>query len=45
MKQPNLDTLACVNTACQLFRRSGSNNLVFWKMYGYDHICLLRCYA
>jgi len=43
MKRPDLDTLACVNSACQLFRRTGVNNLVIRKVYGHDQIRLLRC--
>ena len=43
MKRPDLDTLACVNAACQLFRPTGAHNLVIWKVYGHDHLRLLRC--
>ena len=43
MKRPDLDTLACVNAECQLFRRSGASNLVIRKVYGHDRIRLLRC--
>ena len=43
MKRPDLDTLACVNPACQLFRRPGAANLTVRKVYGYDCIRLLRC--
>ena len=43
MKRPDLDTLACVNAACQLFRRAGASNLVIRKVYGHDHLRLLRC--
>jgi transposase-like protein len=43
MKRPDLDTLACVNAECQLFRRAGANNLSIRKVYGHDRIRLLRC--
>jgi len=43
MHRPDLDTLACVNAECQLFRRPGANNLVVRKVYGHDRIRLLRC--
>jgi transposase-like protein len=43
MKRPDLDTLACVNAECQLFRRAGASNLVIRKVYGRDRIRLLRC--
>ena len=43
MPRPDLDTLACVNAECQLFRHAGANNLVIRKVYGPDHIRLLRC--
>ena len=43
MKRPDLDTLACVNAECQLFRRVGASNLVIRKVYGHDRIRLLRC--
>jgi transposase-like protein len=43
MKRPDLDTFACVNPACQRFRHSGVGNLVIRKVYGPDHIRLLRC--
>src|SRR5262249_57521947 len=43
MHRPDLDTLACVNAECQLFRRPGANNLVVRKVYGQDRIRLLRC--
>jgi len=45
MKRPDLDTLACVNPACQLFRRTGEANLTVRKVYGHDSIRLLRCHA
>ena len=43
MKRPDLDTLACINAECQLFRRAGASNLVIRKVYGRDRIRLLRC--
>lgn len=43
MKRPDLDTLACVNAECQLFRRAGASNLVIRKVYGHDRLRLLRC--
>ena len=43
MQRPDLDTLACVNAECQLFRRAGARNLVIRKVYGHDRIRLLRC--
>src|SRR5262244_2033096 len=43
MQRPDVDTLACVNAECQLFSRSGANNLVVRKVYGHDRIRLLRC--
>ena len=43
MERPDMDTLACVNTECQLFRRPAAGNLVMRKVYGHDHIRLLRC--
>ena len=43
MKRPDLDTLACVNPECQLFRRTDEGNLTVRKVYGHDHLRLLRC--
>jgi transposase-like protein len=43
MERPDLDTLACVNAACQGLRQSGQGNLVIRKVYGHDRIRLLRC--
>ena len=43
MQRPDLATLACVNAECQLFRRTGANNLVIRKVYGHDSSRLLRC--
>jgi hypothetical protein len=42
MQRPDLDTLACLNAECQLFRHTGASNLVIRKVYGQDHIRLLR---
>jgi hypothetical protein len=43
MERPALDTLACVNAACQHFRPPGPGKLVVRKIYGHDAIRLLRC--
>jgi hypothetical protein len=43
MKRPDLDTLACVNPDCHLFRRPGAANLTIRKVYGHDRLRLLRC--
>ena len=43
MQRPGLDTLACVNPECQRFRLTGQDNLTVRKVYGHDHIRLLRC--
>ena len=43
MTRPDLDTLACVNPECQLFRCPGKANLTVRKVYGPDRIRLLRC--
>ena len=43
MERPDLDTLACVNAECPLFRQSGQHNLTIRKVYGQDAIRLLRC--
>jgi transposase-like protein len=43
MQRPGLDTLACVNPECQRFRLTGQDNLMVRKVYGQDHIRLLRC--
>jgi transposase-like protein len=42
MERPDLDTLACVNSACQRFRHPGENTLTVRKVYGRDGIRLLR---
>jgi hypothetical protein len=43
MQRPDLDTLACVNPACQQFPHTGQANLTVRKVYGQDRIRLLRC--
>ena len=43
MQRPDLATLACVNPECQRFRLTGQANLTVRKVYGQDHIRLLRC--
>ena len=43
MERPDLDTLACVNAECHLFRQNRQGNLVIRKVYGRDAIRLLRC--
>src|SRR5215831_8434292 len=43
MKRPDLATLACINPECQRFRLAGQDNLTVRKVYGQDHIRLLRC--
>lgn len=43
MQRPGFDTLACVNPACQRLRLTGQDNLTVRKVYGQDHIRLLRC--
>lgn len=43
MERPALDTLACVNSACQLFGQAGHGNLVVRKTYGRAELRLLRC--
>jgi transposase-like protein len=43
MKRPALDTLACVNAECQLFRHAGASNLVIRKVDGHDCIRRVRC--
>jgi transposase-like protein len=43
MQRPDLDPLACVNPACQLFRPTGAHHLVIRKVYGHDPIRLWRC--
>jgi len=43
MTRPDLDTLTCVNTDCQLLRRAGASHLVIRQVYGHDRIRLVRC--
>jgi hypothetical protein len=43
MQRPDLDTLACVHAACQLFRQAGVHNLVIRNVYGHDRLRLLHC--
>lgn len=43
MQRPDLDTLACVNPECQRFGRTDQGNLTVRKVYGHDHLRLLRC--
>ena len=45
MEQPDLDTVACVNTACRVFRQPGQGNLILRKVYGHDHLRRLRCHT
>ena len=43
MQRPDLDTLACVNPACQLFGRPDEGHLTVRKVSGHDQLRLLRC--
>ena len=43
MQRPDLDTLACVNPACQLFGRTDEGHLTVRKVSGHDQLRLLRC--
>ncbi len=43
MQRPGLTTLACVNAECQYFGRPGQGNRAIRKVYGKDHLRLLRC--
>jgi Putative transposase of IS4/5 family (DUF4096) len=43
MQRPDLDTLACVNAECHSLGRPGQGNLAIRKVYGKDHLRLLRC--
>jgi transposase-like protein len=45
MERPDLDTLACVNTECQVFRQRGQGNLSIRKVYGHDHLRPLCCHT
>jgi hypothetical protein len=42
MGRPDLSTLACVNPECHQVRQAGQGNLVIRKVYGRDHLRLLR---
>jgi IS1 family transposase len=42
--RPPLESLACINPVCELYGRTGQNNLVLRKEYGqHDRIRYLRC--
>jgi hypothetical protein len=41
--RPQLETLACVNEACELYGQVGQDNLTVRKTYGKDGIRYLRC--
>jgi transposase-like protein len=41
--RPPLDSLACVNEACELYGQAGQNNLIVRKRYGADQVRYLRC--
>ncbi len=43
MNRPDINTLACVNEECHLFKCAGAGNLVIRKVYGKDGIRLLQC--
>jgi IS1 family transposase len=43
MQRPDLTTLACVNADCHSFGRPGQGNLAIRKVYGKDHLRLVRC--
>jgi len=43
MKRPALAPLACGNPACQRCRLTGQDTLTVRKVYGQDHLRLLRC--
>jgi len=43
MQRPDLATLACINPDCHYVGRPGQGNLAIRKVYGKDHIRLLRC--
>jgi hypothetical protein len=44
-KRLGLDTLACVNPECQLFRHPSEANLAVRKVYGHDCIRLLESFV
>ena len=41
--RPQLETLACVNEACELYGQAGQDNLTVRKTYGKDNLRYLRC--
>ena len=41
--RPPLETLACINIGCELYRQKGQGNLTVRKIYGKDGIRFLRC--
>ena len=41
--RPPLDSLACVNTQCELYGQAGQENLIVRKVYGADQLRYLRC--
>lgn len=41
--RPQLETLACVNEACEYYGQAGQHNLTVRKTYGKDGIRYLRC--
>ena len=41
--RPQLETLACINAACEYYGQRGQNNLTVRKTYGKDSIRYLRC--
>ena len=41
--RPPLDSLACVNEACELYGQAGRQNLIVRKVYGADGLRYLRC--
>lgn len=43
--RPQLETLACVNEACELYGQAGQNKLRVRKTYGKDRIRYLHCGA
>jgi transposase-like protein len=43
MERPDLDTVACLNPACQRFRQRDPSKLVVRNIYGSDAIRLWRC--
>ena len=43
MSRSDLNTLACVNPECQVFKQLGKGNLGVRKVYGAAGLRLLRC--